>query len=533
MNRRLRRLRPLLPAVGLVALAAWGPMPASAQAVDKTRVYVVVIDGLNVEEVPLMPFVSSLAAGGTFYPEARAVMIAETIPNHMAMVTGVYPDRNGIVSNDFPDVETGEVRDNGETGLLQADSLFTLVERQCPDLFAASVTSKDYLYTAMEHDRTGDGKRDADYNFVNVDDPTFIPSPAGLTPDERTLQVAREVVRDEDPEFLFVNLGAVDRSGHADPTGSLPLPTGERPAFRDTVRTLTDANLRLFVEELKQRGTWDSTVLVVAADHSMDWSLPLDTVSLSGAFNADPLLAGEYIVATNGGAGLYSLRDRSSDQADARLARMREIAVETAGVDEALYRQPNPLDGGEQHWVGAVHPDWRQTHPRSGDLLVVVEDGYRVSEPSRTSNPIPGNHGMTSTVRVPMVVTGGADLEVVQQRVEGSADPLARDPQSAENVDVAPTVAWLLGIRPPAGRFEGRALTEAFAERPEPVCLPAAGPPAAPGTGPADGPAERPAPVAAAPTRRLPATGPVWLLPAAGVLAGAVALALRRRPREG
>ena len=532
-----RRLWPLPLAAGLLGLSL-APLPAGAQDADTLRVYVVVVDGLNTEEVRLMPFLSSLAAQGTHYPEARSVMIAETTPNHVAMVTGVYPDSSGIVANDFPDVETGERTGNGDPGQLEADSLFTLVEQQCPELFTAAVTSKDYLFTVMDHDRTGDGQVDADSNFANLEHPTFLPPPAGLTPDETTMTEARRVVREHDPDFLFVNLGAVDRSGHADPTGSLPLPTGERPVFRDTVRTITDTNLRLFVEELKAAGTWDSTALIVTADHSMDWSLPLDTVSLSSSFEADPLLAGEVIAAQNGGAGLYSLRDRSSPRAAERLARMREIALATAGVDEALYRQPNPLDGGQAHWVGAVHPDWHQTHPRSGDLLVTVVDGRRVSEPSRTSNPIPGNHGMPSTLRIPMVVAGGAGLGVVQQRVDASPDPFVREVQSAENVDVAPTAAWLLGVDPPEGGFDGRALEEAFGSRPEPTCVAATGAedprPGSDGSGSdsgSDAGAGRPGSAAAAPGTsgsRLPATGPPLLLPLAGLALAAAVVATRR-----
>jgi predicted AlkP superfamily pyrophosphatase or phosphodiesterase len=29
-------------------------------------------------------------------------MVAETIPNHVSMVTGAYPDKTGIVGNNFP-----------------------------------------------------------------------------------------------------------------------------------------------------------------------------------------------------------------------------------------------------------------------------------------------------------------------------------------------------------------------------------------------------------------------------------------------
>ncbi len=459
-------------AAALVAAAtALGPVPAGATPArgPSVRVYVVVVDGLRPDEVPLMPFLSSLADSGTSYEQARAVMIAETVPNHVAMVTGVHPDRSGVVANDFPDVRRDEVRGNEDPALLRADSVFTLASRQCPALRTAAVTSKDYLYEVMQHDRDGDGRRDADSNFANLDDPAFVPG-LGLTPDERTIAEALRVSREEDPDFLFVNLGSVDRVGHVDETGGTtsPLPTGSRPVARDVQRTATDEELRGFVEQLQADGRWDRTALIVTADHSMDWSLPTATVSLGAAIEADPLLRDRFVVAQNGGAGLYSLKDRSDPLAARRLARLRQVARATDGVDEALYRQPNAVDGGRRHWVGQVHPDWHQTGPRSGDLLVTVRDGRRIAEPTSSSNPIPGNHGMPSTLRIPMVVSGG--LGVRDRVVTGDADPLVRAADQAENVDIAPTAAWLLGLRPPASGFDGRVLREAFLRRPAPRC---------------------------------------------------------------
>lgn len=523
-----RRLRAVLPPLGLVAIAALAPMAAQAQdaEADKTRVYVVVVDGLNVEEVPLMPFLSSLAASGTFYEESRSVMVAETTPNHAAMVTGVYPDKSGIVANNFPDSASGEVVDNGLPELLQSDSLFTLVERQCPELTTAAVTSKDYLFTLMEHDRTGNGERDADSNFANLEDPTFIPG-VGITPDERTVAEALRVVQDSDPDFLFLNLGAVDRSGHVDPVGGATTPTGSRPVVRDVQRTDTDTYLRTFVETLKAQGTWDSTRLLITADHSMDWSLPTETVTVSD----NPELADvidQFVVAQNGGASLFSLRDRNRPDAAALLKRLRDSAVATEGVEEVLYRRPNPVDGGEQHWVGRVHPDWHQTGPRSGDVILTVEDGRRSSEPTGFSNPIPGNHGMPSTLRIPTIVAGGPDAGVVSRTVPGEDDPAVRAADQAENVDLGPTAAWLLGVQPPAAGFDGRVLSEAFDRRPAPVCVSAAGSPATA----APAPQQTSAPVTAAPSGRLPATGPLWAVPAAGLLLGAAAVATRRRTRS-
>lgn len=506
-------------------------LPAVAQEAPKTRVYVLALDGLRPDEVAEMPFLSSLAAAGTQYTEARAVMVAETIPNHVAMVTGVYPDKNGIVANNFPVPGTDQVLEAGDPALLTADSVFTLVADQCPDLVTAAVTSKDYLFTVMDHDRNRDGEVDADSNFANLDDPSFVPG-LGLTLDERTLPEALRVSQELDPDYLFINLGSIDRTGHVDPVAGATagLPTGAAPLARDTQLVRTDALLRLLVQELQDSGRWDSTAMLITADHSMDFSAPLATISLSDDIEADPLLAGRFTIAQNGGAALYSLRDRVDPQAPARLARLRAIAVATEGVDEALYRQPNAADGGQAHWVGRVHPDWRQTGARSGDLLVTVDDGRRVTEPDLTSNPIPGNHGMTSTLRIPMIVSGG--LPVRQQRI-GPDTPISgalRPAEQAENVDLAPTAAWLLGARPPRAGFDGRVLAEAFTARPTATCRSAAvaaSPTASPAGRPAADPSAGPS---AAPARTLPSTGARTGLAVVALAAlGAAAVVRRRR----
>src|SRR5688572_11188563 len=66
------------------------------------RVYVVVVDGLRPQEVgPLTPALEGLKAAGTWYEQARAVFPGETLPNHAAMATGVLPQRNGIIANQF------------------------------------------------------------------------------------------------------------------------------------------------------------------------------------------------------------------------------------------------------------------------------------------------------------------------------------------------------------------------------------------------------------------------------------------------
>ena len=77
---------------------------------------------------------------------------------------------------------------------------------------------------------------------------------------------------------------------------------------------------------------------------------------------------------------------RTGEGRFALLAQLREVALAQDGVREALYRRPNPLDGGAQHTVAAVHPGWRSAGERAGDLVLVAEEGAAFADPTFTIN---------------------------------------------------------------------------------------------------------------------------------------------------
>ena len=66
----------------------------------------------------------------------------------------------------------------------------------------------------------------------------------------------------------------------------------------------TDNQVRRFVDFLHDTGRWNRSILIVLADHSMDWSEPARLIGLDRPLNADPLLAGKIRIAQNGGADL-------------------------------------------------------------------------------------------------------------------------------------------------------------------------------------------------------------------------------------
>ena len=87
-----------------VMLFALLPLAQAHAAVQRPIVYAVVIDGLDGDKVDegKAPFISSLLGGhATYYRESRSIMVAETNPNHTAMMTGAYGNASGFPGNAF------------------------------------------------------------------------------------------------------------------------------------------------------------------------------------------------------------------------------------------------------------------------------------------------------------------------------------------------------------------------------------------------------------------------------------------------
>ena len=70
--------------------------------------------------------------------------------------------------------------------------------------------------------------------------------------------------------------------------------------------------------------------------------------------------------------------------------------------------------------------------------------GWRFSDPTPVSNPIPGNHGHPATGPIPFFLAGGS------RAVRPGASPT-----QAFTLDVAPTVGAYFGLPAPAGGYDG------------------------------------------------------------------------------
>ena len=125
----------------------------------------------------------------------------------------------------------------------------------------------------------------------------------------------------------------------------------------------TDELIGSFVEHLKSTGRWEHSVVMVLADHSMDWSYSHRVISLGAPIWFDPVLHGKVVL--------------------------------------------------DQRGVLSVHtPQELRLGDRVGDLVAYCEEGWCFSDPTIVNNPIPRNHGHPVTEPIPCIIAGGAGPSV-------------------------------------------------------------------------------------------------------------------------
>jgi hypothetical protein len=291
----------------------------------------------------------------------------------------------------------------------------TLLERlQANGLTTGSVLSKKYLYGIF-------GTR-ASYRW----EPQPLLPVTGHAPDAATMDALLAMVGGPDPDFVFTNLGDIDRVGHSDLTGTT------LRAAREAALADTDVQVGRFVDHLKSSGKWDSSVVMVLADHSMDWSLPSNVISIDLILQSRSELQANITIAQNGGADLLYWTGADADRA-AGLAAVEQLVAAHEGV--LSVNRPADLRLGAE----------------AGDLVAYCRAGWRFSDPYVASNPIPGNHGHPATEPIPFFVSGGHP-RVVKGSV--SSEP-------ARTADVAPTIGSIYGLKPPAGGYDGTARSSA------------------------------------------------------------------------
>jgi endonuclease/exonuclease/phosphatase family metal-dependent hydrolase len=208
------------------------------------KVLLVGIDGVRVDILKEVdtPVFDALAASGSFSDQARTARPTVSGPAWSSMLTGVWPQKHGVLTNEFSSNRYAEFPD-----------FLTRIELSRPELHTVAVA--DWLPLVAE-DSGGPLISDAADRKIVLDGYEL----GWLEADSAGVDAAIRELRIGDPDALFVYLGAPDEISHR--TGGI----GQE--YRDAIAT-ADAHLGKLLEAIRDRPSYarEDWLILVGTDH--------------------------------------------------------------------------------------------------------------------------------------------------------------------------------------------------------------------------------------------------------------------------
>jgi predicted AlkP superfamily pyrophosphatase or phosphodiesterase len=436
------RLRLLCLGLAFACLAA----PAAAQNRDH-HVVVISLDGfaayaLHDPAIPL-PNIRALAKDGVMAEAMITVNPTVTWPNHTTMVTGVEPERHGLLYNGMPvRAEPGSnaapVRIEAHVDKPELVLAPTVYDRA----YAAGLTTAEVDWVAIENAPT------ITWAFPEYSRPqaplaremvqagaiteeelqTFAKAPITFR-DAIWTRAAEYIITAHKPNLLLFHLLTTDSMQHQ---------YGAHTLAQQTALVLADARVGQIVDAVRRAGILDTTTFVVVSDHG--FKTYTHRIRANVILKAHGLGDRAWAIAEGGTANIYVTGDADKAQT---IADIEAAFTGVEGVSAVLTPAEFPQ-------YGYPSPD---VLPRMSEVVVAAADGYAF-DGATTGEPVaavgeganPGAHGYLNTdpdMRAIFIASGagvkpGATLGVIR------------------NLDVAPTIAAWLGVDLPD--IEGSAL---------------------------------------------------------------------------
>jgi predicted AlkP superfamily pyrophosphatase or phosphodiesterase len=378
------------------------PAASAATVPSEPRVILISIDGLHPDDIVrhAPPTLRRWQAEGSYATWMTPVYPTLTFPNHYTLVTGLVPDRHGVVNNRMVDPDLGPFRLSLRGAVSdgrwwdEAEPIWITAQRH-------GLRSATMFWPGSE----------ARINGVRPDD--WLPYAGDMPHAERVRRVLRWLDRPvpRRPHLITLYFSALDEAGHAHGPGSPEAVTALADIDRALARLETG---------LRRRGLFDAVDLVVVSDHGMA------AVDIANPRRLDARIP------------LHDAEMVSSGQ----LAGIAPRPGRVAEVEAALI---GPHDGYRCWRKAELPPEWRYgTHPRVPPILCQADEGIHLTsaaQQARGGAINPGAHGYAPEL---------ASMRAVF---------LARGPRVAEGMtlppieatDVHPFLLALLGLPHMAG----------------------------------------------------------------------------------
>lgn len=377
----------------------------SPEHLDKPIVLMISIDGYrhDYNELYKPKFLTEFAKTGVQAKGLLPVYPTNTFPNHYSIVTGLYPDNHGIVSNAFyaPDLDLHySLRDsaavtNGK--FYSGVPLWSLARQQgmvsatyfWPGSEAEIAGVRPHYYLKYDHDKPYDDRVNTVLNWLKL--------PAKNR-----------------PHFLTVYFSSVDSAGHAHGPNSEQVATAVQEV---------DGYIETLVSEARKLNL--PLTIMIVSDHGMT-SLSFDKVEVIDDLMKSPeekQALKNFLVDGSGPFIFYHHTGAASKkQSDLKL------------VLNALNRAKHFKT--YQRGTLPKHLNFNK-NPRMGEMVSVADPGYTIGAKNRL-RVIAGMHGFDPSRSSDMA---GVFMAQGPSLVKG------KTMKSFENIHIYPLVAKILGLQ--------------------------------------------------------------------------------------
>ena len=415
----------------LIFLLASVAMAAGAQH----TVIVISLDGfpaysLRDPNTPV-PTLHKLIAQGATARAMTPVNPTITWPNHTAIVTGVDASRNGLLVN-------GEIQQTGgwppvkvepwvpKEQLVRATTVYDVAYKgglTTAQVDWVAIQSAPTITWAFPERPSVEGTVEREMVARHLVDASTIQDFTKaniLRRDEVWTDAAVHIIREHKPNLLLYHLLSLDSVHHN---------YGPHSLAATAAMAFLDSQVARLVEAVHAAGLQDETTFIVVSDHG--FKAVKNHINIAAAIAQAGLADKAYGLAEGGMALVYVKPEGASET----IATLREKLAKVEGVAEVA---------GPEQYAALGLPAPAKDRQMS-DLVLYPKPGYAFNSNNGgpVTSPVPstlGAHGYLNTDPEldAIFIASGAGIKqgVSLERVR--------------NLDVAPTVAELLGIRMPA-----------------------------------------------------------------------------------
>lgn len=390
-----------------------------------------------------LPTIRELAKNGACATQGMiASFPSVTWPNHTTMVTGVHPAKHGVLGNNYLSRETGKPVPLIPDPLFDKDEIVkspTIYDvsaeaglKTAGIIWPATRNAKNLHWTVP--DMGGDDAwpkygtpswmaelREAG---IPVDKHgAWVKDGAGVQRDWLYTRLFSHVIKNHNPNLILIHLIEVDHIQHK---------YGPRTPDAYWAVSQADDRVRDIVNAVKQSEHADRTTIIVASDHGF-FPISRDirvNVALKGLKQAN----GEPAVrcVSQGGGNMVYILDKERKEELSKQLEQQLTYIE--GVDAVLVP-------GQFEKIGQFTPS---VDDRAPDLWMAARSGYSFSDSTAGDDVVvPRNQGGTHGY-----MTDHPDMRATLV-IAGAGAKSGVDLGKVTNLDIAPTIAELLGISMP------------------------------------------------------------------------------------